>query len=80
MSLWNWDPNGPIVQPPNDTRGNMKQRWNDIGRGKPNDSEKNLSQSHFVTAYPTKTDLGANTDLHGEKPVTNRLRDMARPK
>jgi hypothetical protein len=27
---------------------NMKQRWNDTDKGKPNDLEKILSQSHFV--------------------------------
>jgi hypothetical protein len=36
--------NGPIVSP----LDNMKQRWNDINIGKPKDSEKNLSQCHFV--------------------------------
>jgi hypothetical protein len=26
----------------------MEQQWNDIDRRKPKDSEKNLSQCHFV--------------------------------
>jgi hypothetical protein len=28
--------------------GGSKLRWNDIDRGKPKNSEKNLSQCHFV--------------------------------
>jgi hypothetical protein len=40
--------NGPFVHPPDDTRVNMEQRWNDIDRGKPKNSERNLSQCHFV--------------------------------
>jgi hypothetical protein len=40
--------NGPIVHPLDDTWVNTEQRWNDIDRGKPRDSEKNLSQCHFV--------------------------------
>jgi hypothetical protein len=27
---------------------NMEQWWNDTGRGKPKNSEKNLTQCHFV--------------------------------
>jgi hypothetical protein len=27
---------------------NIEQRWNDIGRGKPKNSEKNLPQYNFV--------------------------------
>jgi hypothetical protein len=48
MSLWNWASNGPFVHPPDDTWVNMEPRWNDTDRGKPKDSEKNLSQCHFV--------------------------------
>jgi hypothetical protein len=43
-----WAANGSFVHPPVDTWVNMEQRWNDIDSGKPKDSEKNLSQSHFV--------------------------------
>jgi hypothetical protein len=35
--------NGPTVHPPDDTRVNMEQQWNDTDRGKLKDSEKNLS-------------------------------------
>jgi hypothetical protein len=37
-------PMGPLSIPKMD----MEQRWNDTGRGKSKDSERNLSQSHFV--------------------------------
>jgi hypothetical protein len=41
--------NVPFVHPSSDdTWVNMEQRWNDIDRGKPKDSEKNRSQCHFV--------------------------------
>jgi hypothetical protein len=40
--------NGPIAHPPGETWVNIEQRWNDTDRGIPKDSEKNLSQYHFV--------------------------------
>jgi hypothetical protein len=33
---------------PDDTCANMEQRWNDTDRGKQKDSDKSLSQCHFV--------------------------------
>jgi hypothetical protein len=48
MSAWNWVANGPIVNPADDTWVNMEQQWNDTDRGKLKDSEKNLSQRHFM--------------------------------
>jgi hypothetical protein len=36
-------------------------RWNDIDRGKPNNSEKNFSQCHFVHHK-------SHTDRHGREP------------
>jgi hypothetical protein len=48
-------------------------RWNDIERGKLKDSEKNLSQCHFVHHKSHWIDLGVNPGRHGERSVTNRL-------
>jgi hypothetical protein len=48
MSLWNWASNGPFVHVQNDILLNIEQWWNDIDRDKLKDSEKNLSQCHFV--------------------------------
>jgi hypothetical protein len=48
-------------------------RWNDIDRGKPKDSEKNLSPCHFVHHKFHWIDPGANPDRRGERPATNRL-------
>jgi hypothetical protein len=52
---------------------NKEQQWNDIDRGKPKGSEKNLSQCHSVHHNPTWTNLGANLGLHSEKLAANRL-------
>jgi hypothetical protein len=41
--------------------------------GKPKNSEKNLSQCHFVHHKYHRTDSGANPGYRGERPVTNRL-------
>jgi hypothetical protein len=40
--------NGLTVQVPDDIRVNTEQQWNDSDRGKLKNSEKNLSQCHFV--------------------------------
>jgi hypothetical protein len=49
----------------------MERRWNEIDKGKPKYSGKNLSTS--FTTNPTWTDPGWNPDLRGERPATNRL-------
>jgi hypothetical protein len=51
----------------------MEQRWNDTDSKKQKDSKKNLSAT-LSTTNPTRTALGANPGLRGEKPATNRLR------
>jgi hypothetical protein len=51
----------------------MEHRWNEIDRGKPKYSEKNLFQCHLSTTYPTWTDPGSNPGLRSEMPATNRL-------
>jgi hypothetical protein len=52
---------------------NIEEQWNDIERGKLKNSEKILSQCHFVHHRSHWTDLGANLGHRGEKPATNRL-------
>jgi hypothetical protein len=44
-----------------------------IDRGKPKNSEKNLSQCHFVHHKSLMEDPGANPGLFNERPATNRL-------
>jgi hypothetical protein len=58
---------------------NIERRWNDADRRNPKDSEKNLSQCHFVhhNSTPTLTALGAKPGLRGDKSTTNRLSCMA---
>jgi hypothetical protein len=69
LCLWTAATNGPIVHPPGNTYEYGEPRWNDIDRGKPKNSEKNLSQCHFVH----HKFQGVNSSLRGNKPVTNRL-------
>jgi hypothetical protein len=65
--------NGPIIHAPDDTWVNIEQRWNDIDRRKPKDSEKILSQYHLPITNHIWTGLGANPGLRCERPATNRL-------
>jgi hypothetical protein len=51
----------------------MEHRWNDIDVGKAKDSDKNCPGATLFPTNPTWTDLGANPDLGGENPATNRL-------
>jgi hypothetical protein len=53
----------------------MEQRWNDIDRGKPKDSEKYLSIAAMFTKNPTWTALGVIVGLRDEKLATNHLSD-----
>jgi hypothetical protein len=47
--------------------------WNDSDRGKPKDSDQNLSQCHFIHHKSHSIDLGASPGRRGEKPATIRL-------
>jgi len=50
----------------------MEHWWNDNDRKKPKYWEKSLSQCHFVH-HKSHLDLGSNTELRGERPITNLL-------
>jgi hypothetical protein len=50
-----------------------ERRWNDIGRGNPKNSEKNLCSGTLSTTNPTWIDPGENPGLRGERPATNDL-------
>jgi hypothetical protein len=75
--------NRPVVYPPNDKRVNMRQRWNDIDRGEPKNSEKNLSQWHFILHKSDVKWPAMNPGLCVEKPVTtmswSECHDVTRP-
>jgi hypothetical protein len=47
--------------------------WNDIDRGKPKNSEKNLSQCHFVHHKSHIDSPCAIPGLQKERPAANRL-------
>jgi hypothetical protein len=51
----------------------MDQQLNEIDKGRPKYSGINLSQCHFTYTNPTRTDLGSNPGLRGERLATNRL-------
>jgi hypothetical protein len=59
--LWTAATNGQIVYP----QEYGEWRWNDIDRGKPKNSEKNLSQCHFVHNK-------SHTDWPDREPGTSR--------
>jgi hypothetical protein len=48
-------------------------RWNGTDREKPNNSEKNVSQCHFVHHKSQNDWPGREPGLRGERPATNRL-------
>jgi hypothetical protein len=66
-------PEDSHLHPPDDTWVNMEQRWNNIDRGKPENSENNCYRETLTTTNTTWTALGANLGLYGEKQATNRL-------
>jgi hypothetical protein len=56
----------------------MEEQWYDTERGKPKNSERNLSQCYSVHHKPYSTDIGANLGHRSEKLATNSLSsDMA---
>jgi hypothetical protein len=65
--------NGPIVHPQGDTRVNIEQQWNHIDRGNRRTRRKTCPSATLCTTNPTRTDLGENPHLRGEKPATNHL-------
>jgi hypothetical protein len=52
---------------------NMEQWWNDIFAGETEVLGENLPSATLSTTNPTWIDPGANPDLRGERPATNRL-------
>jgi hypothetical protein len=68
LRLWTAATNGH-VHPPDE------RYW----QGKTKNSEKNLSQCHFVHLTPTWIDPRVNPGLRGERPATNRLRRGTAP-
>jgi hypothetical protein len=63
----------PFVNSPEDTQVNMGHQWNDTDKEKSKDLEQTHPTATLSTTNPTRTDLGVNLGLHGEKPATNRL-------
>jgi hypothetical protein len=80
LLLLRWGENVSGAVAADNTWVSMGQRRSDIDRGKPKDSQRNLSQCQFPTTNPAWAALGANLVLHGEKPASNRLSYMTRPK
>jgi hypothetical protein len=66
MSLWNWTANRPIVHPRNGPWVCEYKQRNYFARGKPNESEKNLSHYTLHTTNPTWITLVANPGLRVE--------------
>jgi hypothetical protein len=51
----------------------MEHQWNEIDRGKPKYSGKNLSSATLSTTNPTLNNPRSNPGLRGGRPATNRL-------
>jgi hypothetical protein len=51
----------------------MDHGWEDIGRGKPKYSKKNLSNAILSTTNLTYSNRGSNLDLRGSRRSNNRL-------
>jgi hypothetical protein len=74
--LWTVATNGPIVYP-QVTYDYGEPQWNDIDRGKPKNSEKNLSQSHFIH---DKSHIDwAGRERRPDRPAINRLNHDTAP-
>jgi hypothetical protein len=63
MSMRNWAPNAPFVQPQNDIWINTEQLWNDTDRRKPKYSDKKSLSATLSRTDPTRTNLDANPAL-----------------
>jgi hypothetical protein len=50
-----------------------ERRWNDVDRGKPKNSEKNLPSASLSTTNSIWIGLGANKGLRGERPANQFL-------
>jgi hypothetical protein len=69
MSMELWPLTGALSSPRwYDTWVNMEQRWNHTDRGRPRDSEENLSQCHFVFHKSHMNCSGREPGPPGEKP------------
>jgi hypothetical protein len=77
MFLWNWLLMGPLSIPQM-MRVNMKHLWNDTDQENRRIWRRICPSAILSTTNLTRTALGVNPGLHGEKLVTNHL-SMAQP-
>jgi hypothetical protein len=69
LYLLNWAANEPISHPPDGTRMNKEVRWNDTDRA----GRKTCPSITLSFINTTRTTLGTNQGLRGEKQATIRL-------